>query len=512
MEDSFAGKTFGNWKVVEIDKGSGTKARKYHCECQCEAKIKKSVRLSSLTKGISTSCGCKTSEVKAQTLKARGFVQKANDAGKAALRVSSLKRKEDAAKELIGQKFNFLTVTNVINEKVECLCDCGKVKVALRSDVKAGKTSSCGCQRGARLRSNRKDWQIPWVGEKFGMLTILKEVDGYRCLAECECKVVKEFYIGNLTNGDIKSCGCESGSMRASTNLTKYGSETISVNVSKGEKELREWIESLGLVTSRKNIKLKTGAIRELDIVVETLKIAFEFNGAYFHSDSFIKDNHHVEKTEGAGLAGYRLIHVFDFEWSKRKNAVKSYIRSALGKNTIKVAARKCEVREIGGNEAALFLDAYHLLGAVPASFLGCYYNNELLAVAAFRKHHVTNKEYTLARWCVKENVSIQGGLSKVMSKAKGILKLEVDKIISWADLRVSEAKGYLKSGWVAEAHVKPDYFYFNPKNKEVVYKYRRRKSLMNTPEGMTETEHAKQDGLYKIWDCGKVRLSYKLK
>ena len=82
--------------------------------------------------------------------------------------------------------------------------------------------------------------------------------------------------------------------------------------------------------------------------------------------------------------------------------------------------------------------------------------------------------------------------------------------IISWCDLRWSEGNGYLKAGWEEDGILKPDYIYTN--FKKVFSKQSRKKSNVNTPEGMTEHEHALHDGLYRIYDCGKIRFIYRYK
>ena len=37
-----------------------------------------------------------------------------------------------------------------------------------------------------------------------------------------------------------------------------------------------------------------------------------------------------------------------------------------------------------------------------------------------------------------------------------------------------------------------------------------RQKKVVSTPVGMTEAEHAKKDGLLRIYDCGKIRYKFK--
>lgn len=432
------------------------------------------------------------------------------------LKQNNTKKSIDAAQKILGKSFGWLTVLEVLPAgKVRCRCACGNVreKPYNRSDVQQGKTTSCGCMRSKKINeTNRKPgglWDRTWEGQRYGSLVIQQDLADYRCLVQCDCGNFKEVFKGNLTNGDIKSCGCQSYDMRSKTNLEKYGSETISCNISKQEKELSNILKSWGLDTTRKDILSKNGSRMELDIVIEDKKFAIEFHGARWHSTQFKKPMYHYEKMSAANHAGYRLVQIFDFEWKSKKKQILSFLRSALGMNKRKVAGRKVNIRLVDPKEAKKFLSDYHILGPAPGEYLGCYLNDELLAVAVFRKHHVTNTGLTMARWCVKEGVTVQGGLSKLMKAAKNLLNTKDCVILTWADLRFSEANGYKSSGWDSDQTLKPDYFYYNPKTKKVIYKYQRRKSVVKTPEGETEAEHANRDGLYKIWDCGKVRFKF---
>lgn len=484
------GRQFGDLKVIEYNQA------KVLCKCSCGNE--KEYLTSNLRKGKTLSCGCKLGDL----------IRKRNSNH---LKLVNSERELASKEKHIGVKYHSLTVTDVIKGKFICLCKCGNIKTSGREAVLSGKTTSCGCERGERLRKNRKDWVRNWIGNRYGKLEVVSDLPGYNAIVKCDCGTSKEVFKGNLVNGDIKSCGCASDEMRMSTNLEKYGSETVAVTISKGEIEVRDWVESLGLSSSRKSLKRKTGRPFEIDILVESKNIGIEFNGARWHSDDNRAPGYHKEKSDLAKDQGIRIIHIYDFEWKRNPTSIKSYLRSALGMNSIKVAARKTVVREITTSEAKEFLDTYHILGFVAGKYIGCFLKEELLAVAVLRKHHVTNNELVLARWCVKENVTVQGGLSKVMSKVREILNPPESKVISWADIRLSNADGYLSSGWEIEAMLGPDYFYYDPNNKKVIYKYLRRKSVAGTPPEMTEKEHAKADGLYRIWDCGKIRLSYKI-
>ncbi len=48
--------------------------------------------------------------------------------------------------DITGQRFGRLVVTKMLPKaRCECLCDCGNVTTPLHSDVRHGKTKSCGC-------------------------------------------------------------------------------------------------------------------------------------------------------------------------------------------------------------------------------------------------------------------------------------------------------------------------------------------------------------------------------
>jgi len=93
---------------------------------------------------------------------------------------------------------------------------------------------------------------------------------------------------------------------------------------SKGETEIKEFIESLGFnVVKGKNRKLLDG--KEIDLVIEDIKICIEYNGLYYHTEIMGKNiNYHLNKTIDCNQNGYKLIHIFEDEWMTNKDLVKT--------------------------------------------------------------------------------------------------------------------------------------------------------------------------------------------
>lgn len=268
---------------------------------------------------------------------------------------------------------------------------------------------------------------------------------------------------------------------------------------SRAELEILAWVQSLGLEAK----KYRQGG-HEIDIYIEDKKIGIEYNGLYWHSEVHKENDYHAKKTEYFKAQGIRLVHIFEHEWRDRQVQVKSFLRSALSMNVNRVGARKCEIRIVPTKEANHFLETYHIQGAGKyKEAVGLYFDNQLLSLATFGAHHRKASIWTLSRFVTKEGWTIPGGLSR-LSRA-GFERF--GQLISWSDNRWSIGNGYEKSGWLFEEKLAPDYFYTD--FLEVKSKQSRKKGVVGTPVDMTEHEHALMDGLFRIYDCGKIRFVY---
>jgi len=291
---------------------------------------------------------------------------------------------------------------------------------------------------------------------------------------------------------------------------SKYGSDTFpvgSIVESKGEKELKDWINSLGIETVKHN---DSGF--EIDVYVPALNLGFEYNGVYWHSTKYKKPSYHAAKTAFFRKKGIRIIHIFECFWAQRQEQTKDFIRSALRLNPERIGSRKCVFTQISPASASQFCKMHHMQGSTSAgSFnIGVFRDGILIGCAVFGKSHRQNlvEKYFLKRLCFKSGVTVSGCLSKIALLATSHFK---ENIFSFADLSISDGKGYLAAGWEIVGMSKPDYFYSNQK-MEIITKQSRKKSSVETPLGMTEDQHAELDGLFKIWDCGKMKLMFPYK
>lgn len=86
-----------------------------------------------------------------------------------------------------------------------CRCSCGVERVVSASNLRGGKSTSCGHDRGASRR-------IDLTGQRFGHLVALSR-EGYRSgqslwLCRCDCGKTATVSMSNLRSGHTTSCGC----------------------------------------------------------------------------------------------------------------------------------------------------------------------------------------------------------------------------------------------------------------------------------------------------------------
>ena len=287
---------------------------------------------------------------------------------------------------------------------------------------------------------------------------------------------------------------------------------------SKGETEIYEFVKSLvGDDGVRRRYRGEIGGRNELDIYIPSKKFAIEYDGLRWHSEPIKDSSYHLTKTEECNNRGIRLFHVFEDEWTEKKDIVKSMLKNILGYTERTVYARKCHVMEISASEAREFLDKNHLQGYCVSKYrLGLFYHEELVSVMTFGKsrHFIGHNEdkMELLRYANKIDTNIVGGASKLFSYL--IRNNECDEIISYADRRWSEGHLYDVLGFEKYNESKPNYYYVVGKKR--VYRFNLRKSVLvkkyGCPENMTEREFCLQQKWYRIYDCGCLCYVWKRK
>jgi hypothetical protein len=283
---------------------------------------------------------------------------------------------------------------------------------------------------------------------------------------------------------------------------------------SRGETELFEFITSIyqGKI-ERNNRKILQG--KEVDIYLEEIKIAFEFNGIYYHSEIFQDKSKITFKKNKLKEMNINLITVWEDDWCYKKEIIKSRISALLGKSE-KIQARKCKIREISGKEERDFLNENHIQGYVPSSIkLGLFKDDKMVSMMSFGNYRSAlgtkkrNDEFELLRFCNIKGKSVIGGASKIFSFF--LKKYSPERVISYQNNSWNTGNLYEKLGFSELGLTKQNYFWCKGNLRHGRFGFRKDKLVKEGFDPVkTEDQIMTERGFYKIWDMGNIKWEYK--
>lgn len=257
------------------------------------------------------------------------------------------------------------------------------------------------------------------------------------------------------------------------------------------DKILESWVREVysGPILLRDR-KLLSG--REVDLYLPELRVGFEANGLFWHSEDKVPKGSHRKKYLDCLQKGVKLYTLWE-HWFSKEVALRTFVQSIVDKRD-RVHARSCEVVE--GAEVAKFVERYHLQGSVPGKHLGLSYRGEVVLGITVGRHHRGGKTQVLKRVCYGPK-AVSGGLERLLSKI-------ARPILTWSDNCYSPDAGmYKRLGFTLVTEHDPDYFYTSG-NGEFRSKQSQAKNKVNCPKELTEAEWARARGLVRVWDCGK--------
>ena len=320
-----------------------------------------------------------------------------------------------------------------------------------------------------------------------------------------QCKKCNTEFYDHIDGGHLPRClGCD---------------PLITIGESKAEKEVVDYIKSLvGENTVIENDRSILDGL-ELDVYIPQKNIAVEYNGLYWHGEKNggKSKKYHLNKTELCYKKGIKLIHIFENEWTHKKDIVKSKLKHLLQENTDKsIYARKCVIMETKNTKE--FLNKNHIQGDSPSAVkIGAFYKNELVAVMTLGKRRVAlgkktpvKDEYELLRFAT--SCRIVGIGSKLLHYF--IEKYKPAKITTYADKRYSVGNLYEKIGFIKKHDTDPNYWYFVDGTDKLWHRFNFRKDQLSKKldifdNTLSEWENMKLNGYDRIWDCGNISYEW---
>jgi hypothetical protein len=268
------------------------------------------------------------------------------------------------------------------------------------------------------------------------------------------------------------------------------------------EDEVFDYIRSLG-VSIEKNDRTVLYP-QELDSYAKDNKLAFEFNGLFYHSEIYKSVEYHINKTNRCLSKGIQLVHIYEDDWVYKKNIVKSRISNLFGLSKT-IYARKCKVMELSAKETNNFLDENHIQGNCRSKYrYGLFHGDELVSVMTFGISRFTT-DIELIRFCNKLHTRVVGGASKLFAH---FIKIStVNTIISYADRSWSVGKLYESLGFTYHSTTDPGYSYVVGDMRVSRMRFQKHKLVKEGYDPtMTEHEIMLGRGIYRIYDSGNLK------
>lgn len=253
---------------------------------------------------------------------------------------------------------------------------------------------------------------------------------------------------------------------------------------------------------------------KSYDLLIVDSNILIEIDPTYTHASypnhwntQGLDSNYHLEKSNIAKEAGYRCIHLFDWD-----DPDKIYL---LLENKKTLYARKCKLEPINHMTAKQFLDNYHIQGSSKGDKYryGLYYKGELVQVMTFgtpryNKHY----QWELLRLCTAPGKSIIGGASRLFKHF--IKDINPTSILSYCDRSKFTGDVYTKIGMTLH-HISPPAKIWSKDNKRITDNWLRARGydqLFNTNYGKGTSNEALmlENGWRPIFDCGQMVFEYR--
>jgi hypothetical protein len=259
------------------------------------------------------------------------------------------------------------------------------------------------------------------------------------------------------------------------------------------EEEFSKYIQELyfGEII-RNSRKIIVG--KEIDIYIPELKLAFEFNGIYWHSILNKHKNYHKNKTEMCEKLGIHLIHIYEDDWANKQNIIKNEIKKLLKLFDNVEFSKDDIVKEVNNEEATIFLKENSLYENVCGNVnIGYFHCNQLVAIMIFNK--LINNKYKLLRCCnklVMKNYEIEKKMLDYFKNKYNPNNINVLVDRSWICNEINSLYNVL--GFTFVSKTKPNRFYINTNDIREIDK----NSIMNDPSKY-------------IYDSGNLKYRYEV-
>ena len=294
-------------------------------------------------------------------------------------------------------------------------------------------------------------------------------------------------YYNNKTKVKITCNRCgRNFEMRPNDLLTGHGCPCFETGISDAETEIYTYIKSIWPSAEHSQRVLydeNTRGPKEIDVYIPELKIGFEYNGLYWHSNLMKDSGHLVEKQLLGKRHGITIYHIFEDEWIHNRKAVENRIDLILKRGS-RLLSSSCYIKEIpiSKNEEVIRENAIGKWDAYEHA-IGYYYRMQLISILTYRESEDT----------VYVNEIIHTSSTSIVNELRNMLsyiqETHPDKTVKYS----------IDNRWNDSAQVEDAWLVYDS-------------TTGNTAYGVYSTERVKDPTSSKmvIYDCGKTIFIYK--
>lgn len=224
-----------------------------------------------------------------------------------------------------------------------------------------------------------------------------------------------------------------------------------------------------------------------------------------------ISKDYHLKKSRVANVAGYRCIHIFD--WEDQDKIIQSL------QSKTKIYARECDLREVSMKDSEVFLNQYHFQDSCRGQKvrLGLYYKNSLVELMTFGTPRYNKKyQWELLRLCTRFNSYVVGGAERLYNYF--LKRFNPKSIISYCDKSKFTGDVYSRLGMTLIRTGAPSKHWYNYQlNIHITDNLLRQRGfdqLYGTifgyyGKGTSNEELMKDHNFVEIYDCGQQSFGW---
>lgn len=244
---------------------------------------------------------------------------------------------------------------------------------------------------------------------------------------------------------------------------------------------------------------------KELDVYIPELKLAFEFNGTYFHSDAIQFDpNYHKKKSEKCESQGIKLIQIFSDEWEKKRSQVIDLIRKEIEVShpelTFKdpihtVYAKSLKAVDLPLPDGRDFFSRYDVRGCLQgvSRYVGLVRGSIIYFVIAIREDI---NRIQIVQHCSARGVFVEGAVEKVVRYLDKSKELEL-----LLDRRLYTGADWISQGFEIVKETEP--------NMYVTLNFKEKFNVTENGYKLSELNEAELHAIhyYRVFDSGNLIL-----